>query len=136
MKTVPVKLNIVLYAEAAGFLLIIILLWLDELLDLPHHLLGAAATPVNYIESLFESILVLMLAIMTGLVTRHMLKKIHLLEGILPICSFCKKIRTEKDEWQQLESYIDQHSEARFSHSICPDCVKKYYPENTQTGQS
>ena len=136
MKTVPVKLNIVLYAEAAGFLLIIILLWLDELLDLPHHLLGGAATPVNYIESLFESFLVLMLAILIGLVTRHMLKKIHLLEGILPICSFCKKIRTEKDEWQQLESYIDQHSEARFSHSICPDCVKKYYPENTQTGQS
>ncbi len=57
------------------------------------------------------------------------LKEIKTLRGILPICSFCKKIRDDKGYWNQIESYIHKHSDADFSHSICPDCVKKYYPD-------
>jgi PAS domain S-box-containing protein len=52
-----------------------------------------------------------------------------ILEGLLPICSHCKKIRDKTQEWVVLEQYIDDHSSARFSHSICPDCVNKYYPD-------
>ena len=48
------------------------------------------------------------------------------LKGIIPICSFCKKIRDDKDSWQQLESYISNHSEALFSHGICPACTEAY----------
>jgi PAS domain S-box-containing protein len=47
------------------------------------------------------------------------------LRGILPICSYCKKIRNDHDYWEQLESYISNHSEALFSHGICPDCAEK-----------
>ncbi len=54
-------------------------------------------------------------------------KQVKLLEGLLPICASCKKIRDEKDEWQVLEAYITKHSEARFSHGVCPDCAKKLY---------
>jgi hypothetical protein len=54
--------------------------------------------------------------------------KIKLLSGFLPICASCKKIRDDKGNWQQLESYIRDHSEAEFSHGLCPDCVKKLYP--------
>ena len=50
------------------------------------------------------------------------------LEGILPICSSCKKIRDDKGYWNQVESYIRAHSDATFSHSICPECMKKIYP--------
>ena len=50
------------------------------------------------------------------------LNQVNQLEGILPICSYCKKIRDDKDYWQQIESYIEDHSEALFTHSICPDC--------------
>lgn len=50
------------------------------------------------------------------------------LEGILPICTSCKKIRDDTGYWNQVESYIRAHSEATFSHSICPDCMKKVYP--------
>jgi len=57
------------------------------------------------------------------------LEHIKMLHGILPICSHCKKIRNEVGRWDQLESYISQNSEARFSHSICPDCLRKHYPE-------
>jgi hypothetical protein len=53
------------------------------------------------------------------------LAKVKLLEGIIPICSYCKKIRDDKESWHQMESYISKHSEASFSHSICPDCHKE-----------
>jgi sigma-B regulation protein RsbU (phosphoserine phosphatase) len=46
------------------------------------------------------------------------------LQGILPICSYCKKIRDDQNYWQRVESYISEHSEARFSHGICPDCYE------------
>ena len=54
--------------------------------------------------------------------------KIKLLSGFLPICSSCKKIRDDRGNWHQLESYIRDHSEAEFSHGICPDCTAKLYP--------
>ena len=57
------------------------------------------------------------------------LTKVKLLSGLIPICSSCKKIRDDKGYWNQLETYITNHSEALFSHSICPTCVKKIYPE-------
>lgn len=57
------------------------------------------------------------------------LDHIKTLHGLLPICSSCKNIRNDKGYWEQIESYISDRSEAEFSHSICPDCAKKLYPE-------
>ena len=57
------------------------------------------------------------------------LEDIKTLKGMLPICAQCKKIRDDKGYWNQIESYIYEHSEAEFSHSICPDCARKFYPD-------
>jgi PAS domain S-box-containing protein len=57
------------------------------------------------------------------------LQKVKLLSGLLPICASCKKIRDDKGYWNQIESYIKEHSEAEFSHAICPECGKKLYPQ-------
>ena len=57
------------------------------------------------------------------------LAEVKTLSGLLPICSNCKKIRDDKGYWNQIESYIAKHSEVDFSHSICPECAKKLYPE-------
>ena len=57
------------------------------------------------------------------------LANIKTLRGLLPICAACKNIRDDQGYWDQLESYISRHSEAQFTHGICPDCVKKLYPE-------
>ena len=57
------------------------------------------------------------------------LAKVKLLSGFIPICASCKKIRDDTGYWQQIEAYIQQHSNAEFSHSICPDCCKRLYPE-------
>lgn len=53
------------------------------------------------------------------------LTQVKQLQGILPICSYCKQVRDDQNYWQQVESYISDHSEAQFSHSICPDCYAR-----------
>jgi hypothetical protein len=57
------------------------------------------------------------------------LNEIKTLQGILPICSNCKRIRNDEGIWNRLESYITQHSEAEFTHGVCPDCIKELYPD-------
>jgi PAS domain S-box-containing protein len=60
---------------------------------------------------------------------RAALDKVKQLSGLLPICASCKKIRDDNGYWNQIEAYIQEHSEAEFSHGICPDCARKLYPE-------
>lgn len=57
------------------------------------------------------------------------LAEIKVLTGLLPICAACKRIRDDVGYWQQIETYITTHSDAEFSHSICPDCARRLYPE-------
>ncbi len=59
---------------------------------------------------------------------REALGRAKLLSGLLPICSSCKKIRDDQGYWNQLEAYISKHSEAQFTHGICPDCTQELYP--------
>jgi YesN/AraC family two-component response regulator len=62
------------------------------------------------------------------------LANVKSLSGLLPICAGCKKIRDDKGYWSQVETYVQKHSEATFTHGLCPDCIKKYYPEQEQAG--
>ncbi len=63
---------------------------------------------------------------------RDALAKVKTLENLLPICSYCKKIRNDKDYWQDVEVYISEHTDTLFSHSICPDCYEKYVKPQMQ----
>jgi len=57
------------------------------------------------------------------------LEKVKTLSGMLPICAHCKKIRDDKGYWNQVEVYIKEHSDANFTHGICPDCARELFPE-------
>jgi hypothetical protein len=57
------------------------------------------------------------------------LDEVKLLSGLLSICASCKRITNERGDWEPLESYLQAHSEAKFSHGVCPDCLRKLYPE-------
>jgi preprotein translocase subunit YajC len=57
------------------------------------------------------------------------LAEVKTLRGIIPICASCKKVRDDKGYWNQIESYVRDHSEADFSHGICPECARKLYPD-------
>jgi len=118
----------IIFYEIIGFILVICCIWLNELLDIPHYLLGAKPTPINYMESLTESIATIILCGLVVLFTYKLLHRIKLLEGFLPVCSWCRKIRIN-DQWEDMEEYISHHSEADFTHTVCPACEKKYFDQ-------
>jgi len=60
------------------------------------------------------------------------LAEVKQLSGLLPICAWCKRIRNDKGEWQQIEEYITVHSEADFTHGICPDCTRKHHAKEVR----
>jgi PAS domain S-box-containing protein len=61
--------------------------------------------------------------------------KVKTLSGLIPICASCKKVRDDEGYWNQIETYIREHSEAQFSHGICPECARKLYPELFERGE-
>jgi PAS domain S-box-containing protein len=60
---------------------------------------------------------------------RKALEKIKTLKGLIPVCAWCKKVRDDKGYWEELEHYIREHTDADFTHGICPDCLKEYDPD-------
>lgn len=117
----------ILLIELAGFGLVFCVLWCNEFLDLPHHLFGEPATPVNWMECVMETVLVGLVAVLVTLDVVRLLNRVRYLEGFLPVCSFCKRIRHE-GQWIPLEAYIRDNSEARMTHGFCPECVIREYP--------
>jgi hypothetical protein len=75
----------------------------------------------------FVLVLLAALTWQLGRQSRQLRQRVRSLEGMLPICSFCKRIRDDRSNWVQMEQYISSHSEAEFSHGLCPDCAQKYY---------
>jgi PAS domain S-box-containing protein len=61
--------------------------------------------------------------------SKHALAKVKKIEGIIPICSYCNKIRNDQEYWNKLQAYISSYSEAEFSHSLCPECLEQHHPE-------
>lgn len=119
----------VITCEIMAFLFIVLIIWLDEILDIPHILFGASQTPINWIESLFESIIIAVVGVIIIYITSKLFQNMKYLEGILPVCASCKKIRDDKGSWNNIEDYVRERSEAEFSHGICPECAEKLYPE-------
>jgi hypothetical protein len=89
--------------------------------NLPSSLAFAAA------DTAVDVAILLWLAALISYVIRQQ-RTIRVLEGLLPICSFCKRIRDEAGEWRQLESFIGERSAARFSHTFCEQCGRSRYP--------
>ena len=103
----------------------------NELLDLPHYLFGDEPTKFSQRrgEVIFEVFIYFIVLFSSFYYFRKKLEKeIKILEGFIPICAKCKKIREDID-WKSLEDYISANSLAKFSHSICPDCLTILYPE-------
>jgi K+-sensing histidine kinase KdpD len=88
-------------------------------------------------DALIRFFVMMLLAVLTsqlGRQSRQLRQRVRLLEGILPICAWCKNIRDENNNWVQLEGYITEHSEAHFSHSLCPECFEKYSGQKPPAG--
>jgi hypothetical protein len=99
-------------------------------------LLTVWPTPDDVISLVVVTVLrgsfILLLAVWFARLSEHeraLHRHVHRLEGLLPICCFCKNIRTKSGEWEPIETYISKRSEAQFSHGFCPGCGKQHYAD-------
>ena len=122
----PPQSNVLLY-EGLGFAAVIAFIWANELLDLPHLILGSPPTKVNLREAVFESASTAILGLMVLGVTRKFLSHIKYLEGLIVVCAFCKKVRVGEDTWVPIEEFVRDRAPVEFSHSLCPSCVQEHY---------
>ena len=130
---IPVTLAAWYNGRAWGFLFAIVLplirLYFSLIWTLPWTMLESS------INALIRMMVLLLLAFLVDRVatqTRALAKEIQVLRGLLPICSFCKKIRNEDNTWEKIEWYIARHSEAEFTHGVCPDCAREHYGKYLQ----
>lgn len=93
-------------------------------------------SPGSLLESLISAVsrilvfcLIAILADRVASQTRDLEREVQQLEGLLPICSYCKKIKSDEGKWTVMERYIADHSQAEFTHGICPDCLTKHFPD-------
>ncbi len=114
--------------EIIVFLLIIVFIWAEEIFDLPHMLLNAEPTPVNYEESFMETFI---FTVIFGFLIYHTIKilmKIRNLESFVRICSGCHKVYVN-GRWVLLEEYFNSYANKKTSHGLCDDC-KNYYKKS------
>jgi hypothetical protein len=104
---------------------VIVYLWLEEVLDLPH-ILGFQRTPVNWVESLMETVVIGLAGMSVLLWSNRLLQRIQYLEGFQTICAHCKRVRSN-GSWLTIEQYLQRYSSLRLSHTICPECAKHLY---------
>ena len=110
--------------EAAGFLLIIGIIWLDEVLDLPRLLFGAPATPLRPGEGLLESVLTLIVGTVVVTITYRAFRRIEYLESLVVMCAWCRRVRAG-DEWLGVERFLEQQHNAHTTHGICETCASR-----------
>ena len=110
--------------EAIGFGTVIALLWLGELLDIPHHLFGEPVSPTRFLEAAWESVILLVLGAIVLLVTRRLVAKVAYLESYVVLCAWCRRVRSDAG-WLTFESYLGAHR-ADTSHGMCPQCEAKF----------
>jgi len=112
-----------LVLEAVGFLLIVAIIWMDELLDLPHLMLGAARTPVRWGEGILESLLTIAVGMAVVAISYRAFRRIEYLKSLIVMCAWCRRVRSG-EEWLSVEHFLEQQHHSRTSHGICEGCAK------------
>lgn len=118
-----IKAQRILWYQAAGFLLIIALSWMDETLSLPSLLFGGSEHS-NWRESALETIVTLAVWLPSFILTRRVLARLYYLERFLRVCSWCRKI-CHDGQWLPIEEYFSKGFDIKTSHGICPECAKQ-----------
>jgi hypothetical protein len=111
----------ILWYEAIGFSAIIVLSWTSELTELPHFIGGVKYVP-NRWESAWETLIVLLVAIPTMILTRRIGSRLYHLEGFLRVCAWCKKL-DHNGEWIPLEEFFERKFQTETSHGMCSACM-------------
>jgi hypothetical protein len=117
-----IVLRRILLLESVAFLAIVAIIWLDELLDLPHLLFGTTPTPLRLGEGFLESILTMAVGIGVVLVTWRAFRRIEYLESLIVMCAWCRRVR-EGGDWVTVELFLERQHHAQTTHGICDTCA-------------
>ena len=115
--------KIVLY-QNLGFLAILVICWLDELLKLPSLIFSGNPFAIVYRRSTLEILLVLAVWFLVSASTRRVLERVHYLEKFMRVCAWCRRI-DYKGEWMPLEEFMRQGFDTPTTHGICPECLQR-----------
>lgn len=122
----------IIWLECTLFGLVLLTLWLDEYLDLPHLLFGAKPTPYQIQEYFIESASVMVLGMVTMLMTWILSKHLKQQEQFVRVCSWCKRV-SHNGRWVGFEEYLHQEQDLSPSHGICEECAQKAYDNLSPT---
>jgi hypothetical protein len=113
-----------LLCQSAGFLAIIAMSWLDELISLPSLILGDHPYIADFHESTLEMLLVLTVWLLVSMASRRVLKHVHYLQGFMRVCAWCRRIEY-KGRWIRIEEFLKQGFDTPTSHGICSECMRE-----------
>jgi hypothetical protein len=119
-----VPLSKVLAYQGVGFLAIMALTWLNELIALPSLIFGSSSFILNYRESALKMLLILGVWLLVSGSTRRVFARVHYLEGFMRICSWCHHIHY-RDEWISMEQFLKKGFDTPTTHGICPICLAR-----------
>lgn len=122
-------LNSILWIECIGFLVIILLSWVDELYNVPRLLFGGAQVS-NWRESAWESLVTCIVWLVVYLATLRVLRRFRHLEDLLTLCAWCRKLHY-KEDWVSLEDYCAKELGVDVSHGMCPECGRQLSKQGT-----
>ena len=117
--------KIILFIEGVGFLILMGIIWIDELFDLPSLLFNTQETPYNITEVIMEISIIGILGSLVLIITHCVLRQIRYLAGFYRICSACKKVFIN-GIWVSIEEFLHTCGEVDLTHGLCDECAKKY----------
>jgi uncharacterized membrane protein (DUF485 family) len=106
--------------QLLAFLLLIVLIWVNEVYDLAGLWFGMPCRPMSLFRGAVLTIATIVVALIT--VGHTYLQQKRIIKGLLTVCSNCRKVRVDSEVWEQLDDYITEHSVALISHGLCPQC--------------
>jgi hypothetical protein len=120
----PKHAHRILWYESIGFVALMALSWLDELIGLPTILFGGPPHQADLRESCLEMTVIAIVGIITIAVTRRILSRLAYLESYLRVCAWCKKVY-DNNQWVPMEEFLQAKFETRTTHGMCPECAEK-----------
>jgi len=124
--------NMILAVELIGFSMVLLFLWLDELLDLPHVLFGGPATPINWTECLFESVMLIFLGTYVVTASYFVVGSLGGVSGGPPVCPACNRMKIN-DSWYSFRDYVARCCEEDGQHGLCPQCSMQSNGNRSET---